>query len=303
MTIVNRAQILRELEPGLNKIFDTALKGYENEHTAIFSIENSDRAFEEELMFTGFGAAPVKAEGAAVQYDSATEGWLSRYSHETIALAFAITEEAIEDNLYDKLSTRLTKALARSMAHTKQVKAANVINNGFSTSFLGGDGKALMATDHPLRDGGTLANKPTTDADLSETSMEDATIAVEGFVDDRGIPQAIMVRGLLIPRQLVYVAERLFKSTGRVGTADNDINALVSRNVLPDGFSVNHRFTDPDAWVLKTDAPDGLKMFVRAPLKTGMEGDFETGNVRYKARERYSFGWSNWRGVYGSSGA
>jgi hypothetical protein len=303
MTLVNRNQILRELEPGLNKIFDTASKGYENEHLAIFSVENSDRAFEEELLFTGFGAAPVKREGAGVQYDSATEGWLARYSHETIALAFAITEEAVEDNLYDKLSTRLTRALARSMAHTKQVKAANVINNGFSSSFLGGDGKALMATDHPLRDGGSLANKPTTDADLSETSMEDATIAVEGFVDDRGIPQAIMVRSLLIPRQLAYVAERLFKSTGRVGTTDNDINALVSRNVLPEGFSINHRFTDPDAWVLKTDAPDGLKMFVRAPIKTGMEGDFETGNARYKARERYSFGWSNWRGVYGSTGA
>lgn len=303
MTIVNRAQILRELEPGLNKIFGDALKGYENEHTAIFSTETSDRAFEEEMLFTGFGAAPTKAEGAGVQYDSATEGWLARYSHETIALAFAITEEAVEDNLYDKLSMRLTKALARAMAHTKQVKAANVLNNGFSASFLGGDGKALMATDHPLRDGGTVANKPTTDTDLSETSMEDATIAIEGFTDDRGIPQAIMVRSLIIPRQSAYVAERLFKSAGRVGTTDNDINALVSRNVLPDGFSINHRLTDSDAWYLKTDAPDGLKMFVRVPLKSAMEGDFDSGNVRYKARERYSFGWSDWRGIYGSSGS
>ena len=299
----SRAQELKELVPGLNAIFGIEYNRYDNEHTQIFDTEKSDRAFEEEVLFTGFGAAPTKQEGANVQYDEAAESWVARYSHETIALAFAITEEAMEDNLYDKLAPRLTKMLARSMAHTKQVKGANVLNNAFSASFLGGDGVALCATNHPLYGGGTLANRPSTDADLSETSLEDATIAIEGWTDDRGIPQAIKVKKLIIPRQLKYVAERLLESDLRVSTADNDLNALKSMRAVPEGFVINHRLTDSDAWFLKTDAPDGMKHFQRVGMQTKMEGDFESGNVRYKSRERYVFGWSDYRGLWGTSGA
>lgn len=301
--MLSRAQLLKELEPGLNAIFGEAYAGYENEHAVLFDTETSNRAFEEEVLFPGFGEAVVKDEGAGVVYAETGEGWVSRYNHETIALAFAITEEAMEDNLYEPISKRLSKSLARSMAHTKQIKAANVYNNAFSASFLGGDGVALLATNHPLQDGGTLANEPTTPVDMSETSLEDALIAIAGFTDDKSIPIAAQAKSLHIPRQLVYVAERILKSTARVGTADNDLNALSSTGALPGGIFLNHRFTDPDAWFIRTDCPDGLKMFQRVGIKQAMEGDFETGNVRYKSRERYSFGWSDFRALYGSPGA
>lgn len=302
MAVINRSQALKELEPGLNAIFGQEYDRYEMEHEYLFTEESSIRAFEEDVLYTGFGAAPVKPEGASVSFDEAQEGWVSRYSHETIALAFAITEEAMEDNLYDKLSVRLSKALARSMAHTKQVKAANVINNGYNSSFAGGDGVELYSTAHPLKDGGTATNKPATDVDLSETSLESGLIDISNYVDDRGIPINVMARKLCIPTQLQFVAERILASNLRVSTADNDLNAIKSMGMLPEGWGVNHRFTDPDAWILITDVPDGLKYFNRIPLETKMEGDFETGNVRYKARERYSFGWSDWRATYGSSG-
>lgn len=300
---LNRTQILKELEPGLNAIFGEEYGRYENEHAVLFDSESSSRAFEEEVLFPGFGGAVVKPEGQAVTYAETGEGWVSRYNHETVALAFAITEEAMEDNLYESLSKRLTKALARSMAHTKQVKAANVYNNAFSASYTGGDGVALLSTAHPLQDGNTAANKPSTDADLSETSLENALIDIAGLVDDKSIPVALQARTLHIPRQLVFVAERLLMSPGRVGTADNDINAINAMGAMPGGFHVNHRFTDADAWFIRTDSPNAMKMFDRVSMSTKMEGDFETGNVRYKARERYSFGWSDWRGVYGSQGA
>jgi len=300
---INRSQLLKELEPGLNAIFGEEYARYENEHAVLFDTESSDRSFEEEVLFPGFGAAVVKPEGQGVQYASSGEGWVARYTHETIALAFAITEEAMEDNLYESLSKRLSKSLARSMAHTKQVKAANVFNNAFSTSYLGGDGDSLCSTSHTLQDGATGTNRPATDADLSETSMEDALIAVAGFTDDKSIPIAAQARSLHIPRQLVFVAERLLKSTGRIETADNDINAIANMSAIPGGYHVNHRFTDTDAWFIRTDVPNGMKHFERVGMQTGMEGDFETGNVRYKARERYSFGWSDWRAVYGTQGA
>ena len=300
---INRAQLVKELEPGLNALFGLEYDRYENEHTEIFDTENSDRAFEEEVMLSGFGQAPVKGEGASVTYDTAQETFTARYSHETVALAFALTEEAIEDNLYDSLSSRYTKALARSMATTKQVKAANVLNNGFSTSFPGGDGKPLMATDHPTLSGGDQSNEPSTAADLNETSLENAMIDISQFVDERGIKVNVQARKLIIPPQLQFVAERVLKTAGRVGTSDNDINALKNMGMLPDGYVVNHYLTDTDAFFIKTDAPNGLKHFVRSAMSTGMEGDFETGNVRYKARERYSFGFSDWRGIYGSPGA
>jgi len=300
---LNRAQILKELEPGLNAIFGMEYDRYEREHEYLFTTENSRRAFEEEVLFTGFGAAPSKPEGAAVTYDEARESWVSRYNHETIALAFSITEESIEDNLYDTLGSRLSKALARSMAHTKQVKGANILNNAFSGSFLGGDQVALLATNHPMIDGAEQSNKPATDADLSEAALEDALIAISEFLDDRGINIAVQARKLCVPPELVFVAERLLMTPGRPGTANNDVNAIKQMGMFPDGFSVNHRLTDPDAWFITTDAPNGLKHFERSSLTTKMEGDFETGNVRYKARERYSFGWSEWRGLYGSSGA
>ena len=302
---ISRSSIIKELEPGLNAIFGTEYKRYENEHDILFNKETSVRAFEEEVLFPGFAGAVVKPEGQGVTYAETGEGWVSRYNHETIALAFALTEESMEDNLYDKLSTRLTKALARAMAHTKQVKASAVYNNAFDTggSFNGGDGVSLLNTAHPLQDGETLANKPTTDADLSETSLEDALIAIAGFVDDKSIPTAEMGKSLHIPRQLLFVAERILKSPYRVNTSDNDINAMSSTGQLPGGYHVNHRFTDTDAWFIRTDCPDGMKMFERVKMATGMEGDFETGNARFKARERYSFGWSNPRALYGSSGA
>ena len=300
---INRAQLVKELEPGLNALFGLEYDRYENEHTEIFDTENSDRAFEEEVMLSGFGQAPVKGEGSSVTYDTAQETFTARYSHETVALAFALTEEAIEDNLYDSLSSRYTKALARSMATTKQVKAANVLNNGFSTSFPGGDGKPLMTTDHPTLSGGDQSNEPATAADLNETSLENAMIDISQFVDERGIKVNVQARKLIIQPQLQFVAERVLKTPGRVGTSDNDINAMKQMGMLPDGYTVNHYLTDTDAFFIKTDAPNGLKHFVRSPMSTGMEGDFETGNVRYKARERYSFGFSDWRGIYGSPGA
>ena len=300
---INRAQLVKELEPGLNALFGLEYDRYENEHAQIFDSENSDRAFEEEVMLSGFAQAPTKGEGTAVTYDTAQETYTSRYSHETVALAFALTEEAIEDNLYDSLSARYTKALARSMASTKQVKAANVLNNGFSSSFPGGDGKELFALDHPTLTGGDGANEPSTDSDLNETSLETAMIDIAAFKDERGIKINVQARKLIVPPQLQFVADRLLQTPGRVGTSDNDINAMKNMGMLPDGYVVNHYLTDTDAWFIKTDAPNGMKHFVRSPMSTGMEGDFETGNVRYKARERYSFGFSDWRGMYASKGA
>jgi hypothetical protein len=300
---ISRQQLAKELEPGLNALFGLEYKNYENQHTEIFDIENSDRAFEEEVMLSGFANAAVKAEGSAVTFDTANEAFTSRYTHETIALAFAITEEAIEDNLYDRIATRYTKALARSMAQTKQIKAANVLNNGFNSSFPGGDGKELFATDHPTQSAGTLANELSTSADLSETSLEQAMIDIAAFKDERGFKIAARGLKLIIPSELQFTAERILRSPARVGTADNDLNALSSKGMLPQGYVVNNYLTDTDAFFIKTDVPNGMKMFNRANLKTAMEGDFDTGNVRYKARERYSFGFSDWRGMFGSPGA
>ena len=300
---ISRQQLAKELEPGLNALFGLEYKNYENQHTEIFDIENSDRAFEEEVMLSGFANAAVKAEGSAVTFDTANEAFTSRYTHETIALAFAITEEAIEDNLYDRIATRYTKALARSMAQTKQIKAANVLNNGFSSSFPGGDGKELFATDHPTQSAGSLANELSTSADLSETSLEQAMIDIAAFKDERGFKIAARGLKLIIPSELQFTAERILKSPARVGTADNDLNALSSKGMIPQGYVVNNYLTDTDAFFIKTDVPNGMKMFNRANLKTAMEGDFDTGNVRYKARERYSFGFSDWRGMFGSPGA
>jgi len=300
---INRAQLVKELEPGLNALFGLEYDQYEDEHTMIFDTESSDRAFEEEVMLSGFQEAPVKAEGAPVTYDTAQESWTARYTHETIALAFALTEEAMEDNLYDSISARYTKALARSMNQTKQVKAANILNNGFSTTYPGGDGKPLLTTDHPTITGGDQKNEPSTAADLNETSLENALIDIAAFVDERGLKVNVKARRLIVPPALQFVADRILNTPGRVGTADNDINAVRNMSAVPDGYAVNHYLTDTDAFFLRTDAPNGLKHFVRTPVSTGMEGDFESGNVRYKARERYSFGWSDWRGIYGSPGA
>ena len=298
---ISRGQLVKELEPGLNALFGLEYKNYANEHAEIFDTENSDRAFEEEVMLSGFANAPIKAEGTGVSFDNAQETFTARYTHETLALAFAITEEAIEDNLYDRLASRYTKALARSMANTKQVKAANVLNNAFGTA-NGGDGKELCATDHPIT-AGTEQNELTTAADLNETSLEQALIDIAALTDERGLKIAARGMKLIVPSALQFTAERLMKSTQRVGTADNDINAVVSMGMIPQGYAVNHYLTDTDAFFIKTDVPNGLKHFVRAPLKTAMEGDFTTGNVRYKARERYSFGFSDWRGIFGSPGA
>ena len=300
---ITRSQLLKELEPGLNALFGMEYDRYDNEHAEIFDTENSDRAFEEEVMLAGFGQAPVKGEGASITYDTAGESYTARYTHDTIALAFAITEEAVEDNLYDKLSARYTRALARSMSNTKQVKGASVLNNAFSSSYLGGDGKSLIASDHPTFGGGTFSNTPTTQSDLNETSLEQALIDIAAFIDERGLKIALRGMKLIINPALQFTAERILKSEQRVSTADNDINALRSGGYLPQGFTVNHFLTDPDAFFIKTDAPNGLKHFVRSPLKTAMEGDFETGNARYKARERYSFGWSDPRSLYASQGA
>tara|TARA_R100000700_G_scaffold16565_1_gene22716 strand:+ start:199 stop:1107 length:909 start_codon:yes stop_codon:yes gene_type:complete len=300
---ISRSQLAKELEPGLNALFGMEYSRYEQQHAEIFETEASDRAFEEETLIVGFGNAKVKSEGQSVAFDQASEGFTARYSHETIALAFALTEEAIEDNLYDRLGARYTKALARSMAHTKQVKAASVLNNAFSSSFTGGDGKSLVATDHPLTGGGTFSNRPTTFTDLNETSLEDALIAISTFVDDRNMIIALQGTKLVVPPQLQFVADRLLQTPGRVATSDNDINALKNMGMIPEGYTVNHFLTDTDAWFLLTDCPDGFKHFERSPLSTSMEGDFETGNVRFKARERYSFGFSNPRAVFASQGA
>ena len=300
---ISRSQLVKELEPGLNALFGLEYNKYENEHAEIFQSEASDRAFEEEVMLSGFGSAPVKQEGANVAFDQATESFTARYTHETIAMAFAITEEAIEDNLYDRLASRYTRALARSMANTKQVKAANVLNNAFDSSFTGGDGKELCATDHPLANGGTFSNELSTAADLSETSLEQSLIDIAAFVDERGLKIALQGVKLIIPKELQFTAERILKSPQRVGTADNDINAMASMGMIPQGYRVNHYLTDTDAFFIMTDAPNGMKMFVRSPIKTAIEGDFDTGNVRFKARERYSFGFSDPRGIFGSPGA
>jgi hypothetical protein len=299
---ISRAQLVKELEPGLNALFGLEYKNYENQHTQIYTIESSDRAFEEEVMESGFGEAPVKTEGAGVSYDQAQEVYTARYTHETIALAFSLTEEAVEDNLYDRLSARYTKALARSMAQTKQIKAAAVLNGAFTTS-IGGDGVVLCATNHPTLSGPNLSNTLATAADLSETSLEQALIDIQAFTDERGLKIAVQGLKLIIPKELQFTADRILKSTLRVGTADNDINAIRNMGMVSQGYTVNNFLTDPDAFFIKTDAPNGMKMFERVSLKTGFEGDFDTGNVRYKARERYSFGFSDPRGLFGSPGA
>ena len=299
---ISRQQLVKELEPGLNALFGLEYKRYDNEHAEIYDTENSDRAFEEEVMLSGFGNAQTKAEGQGVSFDDAQETFTSRYQHETIALAFAITEEAIEDNLYDRLASRYTKALARSMANTKQVKAANVLNNAFDDNFAGGDGKALCADNHPTL-AGTFKNELGTSADLNETSLEQSMIDIAQMTDERGLKIAARGVKMIIPSELQFTAERLMKSQGRTGTADNDINAIAAMGMIPQGYVINHFLTDSDAFFIKTDVPNGLKMFVRAPIKTAMEGDFDTGNVRYKARERYSFGFSDFRGIFGSPGA
>ena len=300
---ISRSQLLKELLPGLNALFGMEYERYPEEHKAIFETETSERSFEEETKLSGFGTAPVKGEGAAIAYDNAQEAWTARYNHETIALGFSITEEAIEDNLYDSLSARSTKALARSMANTKQVKAANILNNGFSSSYLGGDGQPLFSTAHPLVSGGTNSNEPTTAADLNETSLEAAIIQIAAWTDERGLLIAAKPRKLVVPPALMFVATRLLETELRTATADNDINALRSMGAIPQGYTVNHYLTDSDAWFICTDVPNGLKHFVRAPLSNSMDGDFDTGNVRYKARERYSFGWSDPLGMWGSEGA
>ena len=301
---ISRAQLAKELEPGLNALFGMEYNRYEGQHAEIYDTEASDRAFEEEVMLSGFGAAPVKQEGSGITFDDAQEAYTARYNHETIAMGFSITEEAVEDNLYDRLASRYTRALARSMAHTKQVKAASVLNNAFTAgASAGGDGKALCATDHPLTSGGTFANEPSTAADLNETSLEDFLISIAGFVDERGMIIALRGMKLIIPRQLQFIAERLLVSNLRVGSADNDINAVKSMGMLPEGYVVNDFLTDTDAFFIKTDAPNGFKHFERLALATNMDPDFDTGNMRFKARERYSFGFSDPRSVFGSPGA
>ena len=300
---ISRAQLVKELEPGLNALFGLEYDRYENESAEICQTETSDRAFEEEVMLSGFGSAATKAEGAAVTFDDAKEAFTARYTHQTVALAFSITEEAIEDNLYDRLGNRYAKALARSMANTKQVKGAEVLNSAFSSSQLGGDGVVLCSTAHPTVSGTSLSNTFTTQADLSETSLESALINIASFIDERGLRIAIQGRKLVIPKELQFTAERILKSPLRVGTADNDINAINAMNMIPEGYRVNHFLNDTNAFFIITDTPNGFKHFVRSPLRTAMEGDFDTGNVRYKARERYSFGFSDPRCVYGSSGS
>ena len=300
---ISRSQLLKELLPGLNALFGMEYSRYGEEHKEIYDIESSERSFEEETKLSGFSAAPSKSEGAAIAYDTAQEAWTARYNHETIALGFAITEEAMEDNLYDSLSTRYTKALARAMAYTKQVKAANVLNNAFSSSFVGGDGVSLCNASHPLVSGGVNSNTPATAVDLNETSLEAAVIQIAAWTDERGLLIAAKPKKLIIPPALTFVAKRLLSTELRVGTADNDINALKSMGAISEGFAVNHFLTDTNAWFMSTDVPNGLKMFERVKLTTGMDGDFDTGNVRYKARERYSFGWSDPLAIWGSSGS
>ena len=298
---ISRSQLVKELEPGLNALFGLEYNRYENQHAEIFMSETSDRAFEEEVMLSGFASAPTKQEGAGVVFDQAGETFTARYTHETIALAFSITEEAIEDNLYDRLAARYTRALARSMSNTKQVKAASVLNNAQKTSgFNGGDGVSLINSSHPLATGGTFSNVLTTAADLNETSLEQSLIDIASFVDERGLKIALSGRKMIIPKELQFTAERLMKSPQRVGTADNDINAIVNMGMVPEGYRVNNFLTDTDSYFIMTDAPNGFKHFVRSPVKTAMEGDFDTGNVRFKARERYSFGFSDPRAIFGN---
>jgi hypothetical protein len=300
---ISRAQLLKELLPGLNALFGMEYKSYGEEHKEIYETETSERSFEEETKLAGFSAAPVKNEGQGIAYDNAQEAWTARYNHETIAMGFSITEEAMEDNLYDSLSARYTKSLARAMAYTKQVKAASILNNGFNASFTYGDGQALFSTAHPLVSGGTNSNRPATAADLNETSLEAAVIQIAGWTDERGLLIAAKPRKLIVPPQLQFVATRLLETSLRVGTTDNDINALKNNGSIPEGYTKNHFLTDTNAWFLKTDVPNGLKHFVRVPLATSMDQDFDTGNSRYKARERYSFGVSDSLGVFGSPGA
>ena len=302
MATFSRAQQLKELLPGLNGLFGLEYARYGEEHKEIYETETSERSFEEEVKLAGMSAAPVKNEGSALTYDSGQEAWTARYNHETIALGFSITEEAMEDNLYDSVATRLTKALARAMAYTKQVKGANVLNNGFDSNFAGGDGVSLLSASHPLVNGGTNSNVPTTPTDLNETSLENAVIQIAAWTDEKGLLIAAKPKKLIIPSALQFVATRLLDTKLRVGTADNDLNALNNNGSIPGGYSINHFLTDPDAWFLLTDIPNGLKHFVRAAMKTDMQGDFDTGNVRYRARERYSFGFSDPLGVYGSQG-
>ena len=300
---ISRAQLAKELEPGLNALFGLEYARYDNESAEIYDTESSERAFEEEVMLSGFGSAPVKSEGSAVSFDDAQEAYTARYTHETISLAFSITEEAIEDNLYDRLASRYTKALARSMANTKQVKAAATLNNAFDSTFTGGDGKELCATDHPLVNGNDLRNEPSTAADLNETSLENALIDIAAFVDERGLKVSVRGMKLIIPPALQFVADRLLESTLRPGTSDNDTNAMRNMGMLPQGYTVNHYLTDTDAFFIKTDAPRGFIHFERMAMSTKMEGDFDTGNMRFKARERYSYGYSDPRCVFGSPGA
>ena len=298
---ISRAQLLKELLPGLNALFGMEYAKYGEEHKEIFESESSDRSFEEETKLSGFSAAPVKDEGSAIEYDNAQEAWTARYTHETVAMGFSVTEEAVEDNLYDSLSARYTKALARAMAYTKQVKGAAILNDAFSTTY--GDGVALCSTAHPLVSGGTNSNTPSTAADLNETSLEAAVIQIGGWTDERGLLIAARPRKLVIPSALQFVATRLLETEGRVNTADNDLNALKNNGAIPEGYAINHYLTDTDAWFLMTDVPNGLKHFTRTPMQTSMDADFDTGNSRYKARERYSFGVSDPLGIFGSPGA
>jgi hypothetical protein len=300
---ISRAQLLKELLPGLNALFGLEYARYGEQHKEIYETETSERSFEEETKLSGFSAAPVKNEGSAIAYDNAQEAFTARYNHETIALGFSITEEAVEDNLYDSLSARYTKALARAMAYTKQVKAASTLNNAFSSSYVGGDGVALISTAHPLVSGGTNSNRPATAADLNETSLENAVIQIAAWTDERGLLIAAKPRKLVIPPALQFTATRLLETSLRVSTADNDINALKNNGSIPEGYTINNYLTDTNAWFLCTDVPNGLKHFVRTPLANSMDGDFDTGNVRYKSRERYSFGWSDPLGIFGSPGA
>ncbi len=300
---ISRAQLLKELLPGLNALFGLEYARYGEEHKEIYETETSERSFEEETKLSGFSAAPVKNEGQAIRYDNAQEAWTARYNHETIALGFSLTEEAIEDNLYDSLSARYTKGLARAMAYTKQVKAAAVINNGFNNGYQGGDGVSLFNTAHPLINGATNSNTPSTAADLNETSLENAVIQIAAWTDERGLLIAAKPKKLIVPPALQFVATRLLETELRVGTTDNDINAIKNNGSIPEGYTINHFLTDTNGWYLTTDVPNGLKHFVRTPLSNSMDGDFDTGNVRYKSRERYSFGWSDPLGMYGSPGA
>ncbi len=302
MAAISRAQMLKELIPGLNALWGLEYARYGEEHKEIYEVESSERSFEEETKLSGFSAAPVKREGASIVYDNGQEAWTARYNHETIAMGFSLTEEAFEDNLYDSISARYTKAMARSMAYTKQVKAANILNNGFDSNFLYGDGQPLLSTAHPLISGGTNSNKPSTDTDLNETALENAVIQIAGWTDERGLLIAAKPKKLIIPPALQFTATRLLETELRVGTADNDINAIKNNGSIPGGYAINHWLTDTDAWFLTTDVPNGLKHFVRMPISTSNDGDFDTGNMRFKARERYSFGASDPLGIFGSTG-